>query len=221
MADTELAAEVAQLRAELAELQTRLGRQPAGLEPRAPQVNATRVDTHRPLAEPFDYDPRHSERYLAAVNANASPAELDRIEIEVQAEINSRPHPGPVSPADIRAAERRANAAGLADLHTVTSGLTMPPLQPGGTVSTSPSGQVTMSEPAEACCPSGHRRVGADLYCRLCGSEFMDAGQLRVTDESRLAARDAEALARLRAMEDLPGIFAQPSKPRTRKAAGG
>lgn len=124
----------------------------------------------------------------------------------------------PVSPSELESPslsrQRREAAAGQADLDVWTHMRTMPPLRPGTTVSTSPGGQTTVVEQGQPSCPSGHARVGADRFCRQCGSEFMDAGQLRVTDESRLAARDAAAVARLRAMEDLPGMFAQPSKPK-------
>ena len=180
-----------------------------------------RADTIR-QAGPFDYDPRHSERYVAAVMANASPAQLASIEAEVQREIDSRPHPGPVTQAEIRARERREQAAGQADLLAVSNAMMMPPMRPGATVSMS-GGQMSVSESAPVCCTAGHPRPSpGDLFCSACGGRFRTAEEQRRDEEQRQAEamrEEAAAAARIAALQDGAPLLTTQPKRTSRKAS--
>ena len=186
---TDLAAEIAAMRGEMAELRQqnalladRLARRGGG---NVPQVQR---QVTRPLAEGYEHDPLHHPRFLAALNAGAGPAALAALEAEVQAEISAMSHPGPVSPAEIEARERAARTAGMADL--AAAGRAMMPMS-GPQVSFGEPGQPVVTGRQEVTCENGHGRPRAQPAAKFCpvdGMPFLTADQHREAEDAALAA---------------------------------
>lgn len=191
-------AEVGQLRGEVGRLSQQVSSRNGG----APGPVVQHSSTTLSRGEAYDSDPLHHPAVLGVLNSGPRPGESEAAYRErldaAKREAMRAPLPGragqPASPAQLEAMDHLRKVGSSHEQRRVMAeaqrqlDLTQAPIAPGGVMSRSPSGQVTVRFPGQLACENGHPAELPDqVFCMTCGLPVRTAEGHREAEDERAA----------------------------------